>query len=387
MTYKPPHLAFVITDAVSFNLLMAGQLEYLKARGVQITLFCGGSEDEIRKLRIRDVGLIRSIPLKRRPNLFCDLFALTTLIFFMLRTRFDAVITSTPKAMLLGTLAATLACQRQRIIIIRGRVYENKGGLSRWFYLQLDKLAITCATKVLFISRSLQLSFESDGLRLGMKGSILGCGSSNGVDVKRFRPVESDQKKQKIRSVLNLPADSFIALSVGRLNADKGIFEAAEIIKQIGPRQDLIWLFVGSVEDESAAALLRSLQHHNVRLIARATEIERYFQAADLHIFLSHREGFGNVAIEAAASAVPTFAFNVVGVRDSVMDGFTGRLFERDDITGLREAIEEAVANRGTWGRCYPEMRSMIVERFSSEQVWERYAEVFIGGDSSPRRS
>lgn len=69
------------------------------------------------------------------------------------------------------------------------------------------------------------------------------------------------------------------------------------------------------------------------------------------------------------------------------MDGITGKLFERNDVAGLGGAIEEALNNRKAWRRCYSEMRSMVVERFSSEQVWKRYAEVFMGDDLSLRRS
>jgi glycosyltransferase involved in cell wall biosynthesis len=60
-----------------------------------------------------------------------------------------------------------------------------------------------------------------------------------------------------------------------------------------------------------------------------------------LLIHPAHHEGWGTVVMEAAAASVPTLAFNVAGVRDSVEDG----------VTGLLATDAQARAATFTWDR------------------------------------
>ena len=53
--------------------------------------------------------------------------------------------------------------------------------------------------------------------------------------------------------------------------------------------------------------------------------------AAWLLVHPAHHEGWGTVVMEAAAAGVPTVAYDVPGVRDSVVDGVTGILAADDD--------------------------------------------------------
>ena len=47
-------------------------------------------------------------------------------------------------------------------------------------------------------------------------------------------------------------------------------------------------------------------------------DIQDFYAAADIFAFPSHREGFGNVAIEASAMEVPVIGFDVIGCRESI---------------------------------------------------------------------
>ena len=59
----------------------------------------------------------------------------------------------------------------------------------------------------------------------------------------------------------------------------------------------------------------------------------------DVLIFPSHKEGFGVVAIEAAAMEVPTIGTNVVGLRDAIVDKKTGLLFEKYNYKDLAQKM------------------------------------------------
>jgi glycosyltransferase involved in cell wall biosynthesis len=378
-------IAFVITSALSLNVLMRGQLEYLRGQGAEIDLYTGGPDAELKKLRSRDVGRVRYVPFHRQPNPLWDLACLVWLTFLLTFRRYDTVVYSTPKAMLLGSLAAFLTAQPRRIAMIRGRGYENFTGAKRRIYIALDKLTFLVSHLVLFISRSTIAAYEADQVDVGRKGLMLGCGSSNGVDLDRFRPL-SKTDGLKLRSELGLSADDFVVAVVGRIRDYKGTSEVLELARRLSDIDNLRILLVGPIEQESFRKEIEAAGPVRVRHFAQSPDVEKYFQAANLHLFLTHREGFGNVAIEAAAAGVPTFGFNVVGLADSVIEGVTGRLFTFGDLDSVEAALRSAIADPENLAENYSNAREAIGERFSQPIVWQGYAELFLEEASAPAK-
>ncbi|RIX27013.1 glycosyltransferase [Sphingomonas edaphi] len=372
-------LAMVATDAVSFNVLYQGQLEYLRDSGVRLSLFCGGSAHDRNQLRARNVGRVFYVPMRRKPHPVSDLVSLIWLSLIFLIYRFDAVVYSTPKALLIGSISAFVTRQRGRIAVVHGRAYENSSGKIRRAYLTLDRIAFACSNQVLFVSRSLMLAYKSDDARLIRKARVLGYGSCNGVDLSRFRPPESTQARSQLRAALNLPADAFVILTVGRLTRDKGILDIAQLVERFKSAVGISWVLVGDIEDEDCSPQKSICSNPRLIHVGFSDEIELWFRAADLHLFLSHREGFGNVAIEAAATGLPTFAYDVVGVRDSVISGETGILFPREG--GLEPIVNEinsAIGDRVSFEQRFTNARRVVAARFDREIVWKLYKSAYL---------
>ncbi|WP_436760414.1 glycosyltransferase family 4 protein [Streptosporangium sp. V21-05] len=104
--------------------------------------------------------------------------------------------------------------------------------------------------------------------------------------------------------------------------------------------------------------------------------------AARVNVTASEFEGWGLTVIEAAALGVPTVAFDVAGLRDSVRDGVTGWLVkEGEALAGVvdralrelsdparREEIQQACrlwAAEFTWGRTGATMTGLITTELS----------------------
>ena len=66
--------------------------------------------------------------------------------------------------------------------------------------------------------------------------------------------------------------------------------------------------------------------HERISEAGWQRNIENYYAAADIFAFPSHREGFGNVALEASAMGLPVIGFNVIGCRESISNNYTGIL-------------------------------------------------------------
>jgi glycosyltransferase involved in cell wall biosynthesis len=98
--------------------------------------------------------------------------------------------------------------------------------------------------------------------------------------------------------------------------------------------------------------------------------------AAWLLVHPAHHEGWGTVVMEAAAAGVPTVAYDVPGIRDSVVDGVTGLLARDDDAfvsawialatdDARRAAMSAAARERAatfTWDRALDRFEAVLVE-------------------------
>lgn len=385
MTPQKPRIAFINTDALSFNNLMRGQLEYLHSLGVELDLYCGGPKAEQDALVARGIGTVRNVPFRRPPHPFWDLVSLVALTAMLRRRRYDAVVYSTPKALLLGALAAFLTGQRRRIAWFRGRAYENMRGVKRKTYVAFDRLTIACSHQILFVSPSLREAYRNDGLDPGDKGSVVGFGSSNGVDVERFRPLKSPAARAKARAAINLSAEYFVILVVGRIAPDKGISQVFDLARRLSDLGQIRFLFVGGVEDQRLGEQVSGSQDPRIRWHPPTREAEKLYQLADLHLLLSSREGLPNVALEAAATGVPTFAWDVVGVRDAVSDGITGKLFGFGDMDALEAAVRAAARAPATLRAQYVSARPLVAKRFPQDGVWRSYADIFLNGAGERR--
>lgn len=374
----------MVTDAISFNVLYRGQLEYLADSGCDLTLICGGESSELDILRARNVGTVIDCGLVRKPSVWPDSLSLFKLIWHFLFNRYDLVVSTTPKALLLGSVAAFVTCQPRRVSFFQGRVYENFEGLKRKIYTLLDRIVVVCSQEVIFVSKSLMADFVKDIPSATKKGRIIGGGSGNGVCADRFAPdAVSADAVAKIRKNLGVKDTDFIVLSAGRICEDKGLNEIAEVASLVAEKvTNVCFIMLGGVEDNKVFERLSGLRKRGVVIhVDFVSDMAPYFALADIHLFLSHREGFGNVAIEAAAMGVPTFAFDVVGVRDSVAEGVSGLRFKLGDSESVAKTILKFIQEPESMLTQFEGSREWAVKNFSRENVWENYKDFYLGDE------
>ncbi|MEQ1347634.1 glycosyltransferase [Acinetobacter lwoffii] len=364
-----------MTDAISFNGLCRNQLEFFSIKkDIDITLICGGSASDLDSLHKRNVGRVLHFPLYRKPNLGKDIFCLFKLFFFFIFNRFDLIVYSTPKALLLTSIAGFFAFQKNRLAVVQGRVYENEKGLKRKIFQILDKFTFLFSSKVIFVSESVMRKSIQERLLKSDKAVLLGSGSFNGVDIDKFYPI-GYEKKKILRKKWNIPENDFVICTIGRICKDKGIIELKNIIEK-SQFTNSKFILVGRIEDELSRHIIDNFKKDfNFSYIEYILDIHEIFQLSDLHLFLSHREGFGNVAIEAAACGTPTFAYDIVGVKDSVKEGISGKHFKFKETEEILYAIENF---KNSNINPYSECAAWAKDKFQQEKVWENYLKFYL---------
>lgn len=151
-----------------------------------------------------------------------------------------------------------------------------------------------------------------------------------------------------------------IILSVGRLTRRKGLLEfIASAFPEITHHfPDVLLVVIGSeptqaiatpqegMGDKIAAVAASLGLSANIRLLGSVDDatLEQAYMASRLHIFPvldlpGDVEGFGMVAVEAAAHGVPTVAFDVGGVSDAIDPALSGVLVSSGDYQGMAEAV------------------------------------------------
>ena len=312
---------------------------------------------------------IESLPIVRKIDVLRDLRALWLLFRFLRKKQFDSIHTITPKAGLIGMLAAWLAGVPVRVHSFTGQVWVTRTGLMRCLLKATDKLIASIATDILVDSPSQQDFLIKQGVVKTEHSSVLGCGSICGVDTERFSPNES--ARELVRDELGTPSGSVVCLYLGRLNRDKGVLDLASAFAQVAKKHPKAELWVVGPDEADyfqKMQVILSKATSQVKRVDFTPTPEQFMQAADLFCLPSYREGFGSSVIEAAACGVPALASRIYGLTDAVVEGQTGWMHNAGDVQYLANKLDcllaapAELASKGEAAREY-------VENYFAEEI------------------
>ena len=181
-----------------------------------------------------------------------------------------------------------------------------------------------------------------------------------------------------------------ILLSVGRLTTRKGLKEFVEnsLAYIVQKEPDVVLVVVGESPKNSLGAGLQTreeileaakknqIENHILFLgvITDNKQLATIYEAADVHVFPVRHipddpEGFGMVAIEAAAHGLPTVAFATGGVVDAVKDGVSGCLVEKNNYEALAKQTIMALKQTKNIEQC---------QHFSGQFEWSIFGKKIV---------
>jgi glycosyltransferase involved in cell wall biosynthesis len=342
---KDKKIAIVTARDFTLRLLLVEQIKAFQRKGLEVYGVCSLGPDF---QMLREMGVLMfSVTIKRSISPFSDLVALWRMYRYFKQQKISIVHTHTPKASLLGQLAAKLAGVPIIVNTVHGFYFhEHMKPLVRRFYVAMEWIAARCSTMILCQNPE---DIET-AIKLGIcnrnKIKLLG----NGIDLSKFNPslFDADFKRKK-RLEVGIPADAIVIGTIGRLVKEKGYLELFESIQRIISSNDKVWLIVIGPEDPEKTDRLTS--HAFVRYgieertvwLGRREDIAELLACCDIYTLASWREGFPRSAIEATAMALPIVATNIRGCRQVVEDGVNGILVPVRDSTTLAFAIKQLI--------------------------------------------
>ena len=376
-TDKRPRLVMGITSDQTC-LVLRGRLRALREAGFAVTIVSAPGEYLARLARDEGVEAV-SLPMRRGIALFSDLISLFALLRLLFRLRPAITDFSTPKAGLLGNLAAWVLRVPHRVYTLRGLKLEGLQGGKRNLLLWAERIAARCAHVVLCNSESLRSAALALRIAPGEKLRLLGNGSSNGVDAARFSPGQS-----RVREEVGIAGEDLVLGFVGRLTRDKGIPELLVAFEEILSREPRCRLLLVGWFDRADDALDARWRAHitgHPRIVHTGfvADTVPYYRAMDLFVLPTHREGFPNVALEAAACGLAVITTESTGARDAVLAEVTGLLIP----PGIPEAIAEAAltlfGDAGKRKRFGDAGRAWVLERYAKDRVLRLAVEFYRG--------
>jgi len=166
----------------------------------------------------------------------------------------------------------------------------------------------------------------------------------NGVDSLLFKRVKNNKFKERCK------IKGKMVLFFGRFNITKGpdklVLAAREILKE---RKDINFIFVGPDEGIKGKVIKMSSGIKEIKILDPIRDREKVaemYQAADVYVLPSFREGLPLTLIEALASGIPVIASPVNGVPYEIKDNYNGFFVDYGDIKNLKKRIIEVLDNK-----------------------------------------
>ncbi len=388
----------ITTISLSLKVLLKGQHQYMTSKGFKV-VGVAATGKELEEVASTEGIEVKAIEMSRKITPIQDLKSLWAMYKYLKRERPQIVHTHTPKAGILGMLAAKLVGVPIRLHTVAGLPLMEATGTKRKVLDVVEKLTYASATKVYPNSKGLYDFILQNKYTSVDKLKVIGQGSSNGIDTTFFSRLQIPEEKQsQLKKELNIQPDDFVFVFVGRLVGDKGINELVEAFQkleirdlklgissepQISSLQSPIsnsqsripkLLLVGPLETEldplEESTLNEIESNPNIISVGFQKDVRPYFAISNALVFPSYREGFPNVVMQAGAMELPSIVSNINGCNEIIVEGENGTIIPVKNAEAITVAMQKLMEDKDYYLSLKNNARPMIQARYEQQVVW-----------------
>ena len=229
------------------------------------------------------------------------------------------------------------------------------------------RAALTKADSTIFQNRDDRSLFLKNGWLPKDRARLI---VGSGINLDRFEQVGRE----------NCSTTEPIVVMIGRLLRQKGIPEFVEVARRIRLDRPEVRFLLAGEEDTThpdAVSVDWLQKQSEVEYVGRLDNVIPLFTEADLLLFPSYREGVPRVVMEAAATGLPTVAFDVPGVREAVRDGETGFLVPDRDVDALTYRVQKLLADHALRIRMGRAARRLAEKEFDIRVIHTMHLTVY----------
>ena len=373
---------------ISFKVLLKGQLRFMASNGFDVKGVSSEGE-ELREVRENEGIVMEAINMSRKITPFQDLKSLWKMWNFLRKEKPQIVHTHTPKAGIIGMLAARLAGVPHRLHTVAGLPLMEATGIKRKILNFVEKLTYSSATRVYPNSKGLYDFILQNNFTQSNKLKIIGNGSSNGINTVFFSPVQvSEIENVALREKLNIQPDDFVFVFVGRIVSDKGINELIKAFSELQTAENnqltsIKLLLVGGLESDldplNPETLAEINQNRDIISVGFQQDVRPFFAISDALAFPSYREGFPNVVMQAGAMGLPSIVSDINGCNEIIVEGENGLIIPPKNVEKLKEKMLTLARDKNLYIKLKENSRRMIENRYEQSVVWKALLEEYEG--------
>lgn len=185
-----------------------------------------------------------------------------------------------------------------------------------------------------------------------------------GVDTELFDPA---RRSESLRALWDAVPGAPVCLYVGRLAPEKNLAlveHAFAAIRERAPGARMVWVGDGPARP----ALQAAHGDHHFAGQRVGEDLAAHYASADLFLFPSLSETYGNVVAEAMASGLAVIAYRCAAAAELIADGDNGMTVAAGD--------ESAYAETARWLAARPETLAMLRQRARQAVLPRRWAGV-----------
>lgn len=334
---------------------------------------------ELDEVRTDEEIEVIAIDMSRQITPIKDIKSLWSTYKLLKKEKPEIVHTHTPKAGIIGMLAAKLAGVPHRLHTVAGLPLMESVGAKRKVLDFVEKLTYTCANRVYPNSKGLYDYILEHNYTNKYKLKVIGNGSSNGIDTSFFSPDQvTEVQKELLKKELNIEDADFVFVFVGRLVGDKGINELIKAFSLINKTEDsknrFKLLLVGPLEqdlDPLPTDILNEIKNNpDIIDVGFQKDVRPYFAISDVLAFPSYREGFPNVVMQAGAMGLPSIVSDINGCNEIIIEDQNGVIVPVKNTEKLSEAMERMKSDTDYYQKLKMNARPMIESRYEQSVIW-----------------
>ena len=240
-------------------------------------------------------------------------------------------------------------------------------------FKNIFKLCIDNADAVTYVSKGLKKMAEK---KLGL--SEEGMWITNTIDEDRFI-----SKPNRYRNQLGIPKNAFVighASSFHQVKQVYHFFELAKNLKERGELDNTYFLMCGEGDDK--ATLIEKLEKHglmdNFKFVGKLnpTELRRAYNAMDIFVLPSQKEGCPLVVLEAMSCEVPIISSRVEGLTELIHKDF-GLLFKSKNFAHLTRNVLKLKKDKRLRTKMGKNAREQVIREHSISAVVNKYLDVY----------
>ena len=366
----------ITTIPMALHVLLPGQMKFMSENGFEVIMISADGENLDKVIKNEKCRHI-VVPMTRKITPWCDLKCLFQLIKIFRKEKPDIVHSHTPKAGLLGMLAARISGIKIRIHTVAGLPLMEESGVKYALLKQIEKVTYSVANHVWPNSNSLYNFIKETNLVGGSKLKVIGKGSTNGVSSRRFNKDSLDKNfLEIIKEKIDYNPASINLLCIGRLVKHKGIIELVNVFSLLKKRYPhlkliLVGVFESSLDPLPEKILKQIVDDPSIINVGWSDKAEYYMSLADYFVFPSYREGFPNVLLEAGSIRLPIICTNIPGNTDIISHNETGLLFEKKNEKDMYQKLKYALDNPEQMLSMANKLQGYIKTCYEREVYWK----------------